>query len=111
MDKKSISTRRHQFTRKVKHNDHSFLLSFGIDPDTHQLIEVFYSDGMKIGTDLQHSVQDACIIISLLLQHDVPIENIQKSLSTNQNGDPASIVGAIARAVEEENDQLSSHTP
>lgn len=74
------ANRCYAYTRKIHHGSHSFIVTFGRCPSTLKLMEVFYSDGMRVGTDLQHSVTDACIIISLLLHRDVPIEEI-KSLS------------------------------
>ncbi len=77
-----------------------------------QPIEVFHSEGFRSGSDLEFTVQDACVLISLLLQHGVPTDRIAASMSTRETADadltfgefvapadgtatPASMAGAI----------------
>jgi len=67
--------------------------------------EVFV-DGPREGSDMQHLLADACVVISVALQHDVPPAALLKSLGTVpewQNGAqvdaPASVMGAVLRAV------------
>lgn len=108
--RQSLSTRRPAIVRKLEWQTdvsvHKFHVSVGFDPKTGRVCEVFYSDGQKVGSLMQHTIQDACVLISLLLQHDVPPHLLCKSLSTTPVlGDDtarATIVGVIADAVAEE---------
>lgn len=57
-----------------------FTLTAGYDPATGVLAEVFYSDGQKTGSQVQHGVQDACVIISVALQHGVTVAELARSI-------------------------------
>ncbi|NSX56808.1 ribonucleotide reductase [Parasulfitobacter algicola] len=80
---------------------HTIHLSIGYDPDDPQRPrEVFYSAGFKSGSQLEFQLQDACVMISLLLQHGHRPEDIAKSLARTEQPDGsmayASIIGLIA---------------
>ena len=79
-----------------------FDITAGFDPATGRLAEVFYSDGMKTGTQLQASIQDTCIIVSIALQHGATVADLSKSLGEVEvmgQKMPASIVDAILAAL------------
>ena len=69
----------------------------------------FYDDGSlgevfigttKNGTDLAAVARDAGVLLSLALQHGVPIESIRHAVTRNgASGAPASIIGAVVDAV------------
>lgn len=74
----------------------------GFGDGKESILEVFYADGMKEGQDLHLIAQDACVLVSLLLQHGVEPKDIAKSLSSAPVlgiSRPASIVGAIVEAI------------
>lgn len=53
---------------------------------------------------IRHAIEDACILISLLLQYGVEPEAIAKSLATTPvhgTAHPATVIGVIATAVKE----------
>lgn len=82
---------------------HAFDITIGLDPTSGAAIEVFYADGQRGGSQLQHAIQDACVLISLLLQHGVQARDIAKSLSTMPvHGKPefATVVGVIVGALQ-----------
>ncbi|WP_439140251.1 TSCPD domain-containing protein [Roseicyclus sp.] len=82
---------------------HAFDITIGLDPVSGDAIEVFYADGQRGGSQLQHAIQDACVLISLLLQHGVQARDIAKSLSTMPvHGSPefATVVGVIVGALQ-----------
>lgn len=91
MTRMAIPNRRECETICITWGAHRFHVSAGYHDGG--LVEVFYADGMKSGTDLLHMAQDACVLISMLLQHGETIESIGKSLSG------ASIVSAIVAAI------------
>lgn len=76
-------------------------LSIGYDPaDPNRPREVFYSGGYKSGSQLEFHVSDACVLMSLLLQHGLQPEAIAHALARTElpNGSTtcASIIGLIA---------------
>ena len=102
-DRRPSVTRR--LTWRTDGSEHRFHVTIGFDVVTGQPVEVFYADGQKSGTHLQHTIQDACVLISLLLQHDVLPSAICKSLSTapiHGQTIPATVIGVISEAVDQE---------
>ena len=101
-----LPTRRLTETRRVRTPEgHSIHLSVGFDPDEpDRPREVFYSAGFKTGSQLEFQIQDACVMISLLLQHGLKPDDIAKSLSLVEQPDGsiayASHVGLIVCAID-----------
>uniref|UniRef100_UPI003F6AE355 hypothetical protein n=1 Tax=Sulfitobacter sp. TaxID=1903071 RepID=UPI003F6AE355 len=66
-------------------------------------IEVFYADGQRHGSQLQHAIQDACVLISPLLQYGATPAAIAKSLSTTPvfgTEQPSSVISVIANDIQ-----------
>ena len=70
------------------------------------MLGVAYADGQKTGTQLRASIEDACILISRLLQYGDGLGAIGGSLSSVQGWDgvemPGSPVGAIVAEMQAE---------
>lgn len=64
-----------------------------------RVAEVFLS-AHKIGSPVEALARDAAIILSLALQHGAPLEVLQSALTTDQDGRPASLIGAALAALE-----------
>ena len=96
-----LPTRRLTETRRIETRDgHKIFLSVGFDPiEPDRPREVFYSAGFRSGSQLEFQIQDDCVLISLLLQHGLPVEEIAKSLAREEQPDGsmarASVVGVI----------------
>jgi hypothetical protein len=96
-----LPERRLAETRKICTPDgQTFYLSIGFDPtDASRPREIFYSAGFRSGSQLEFQVQDACVLISLLLQHGFRPADIGKSLARVETGTGeithASITGLI----------------
>ncbi len=82
-----------------------FSITAGYDPRTADLCEVF-ADTDK-GGQMQATLADACVLISIALQHGITTDQLAKSLARVPNvmagGDatlPASPIGAILEALE-----------
>lgn len=56
--------------------------------------EVFVN-GCKAGTDVQAIARDASIILSMALQHGVPLETIGKAITRDERGGAASLIGVV----------------
>ena len=60
--------------------------------------EVFI-DGGKTGQDIQSTARDAAVVLSLALQHGIPIEAIRHAVTRGASEEPASILGAVVDAL------------
>lgn len=90
--------------RIVTPDGHSIHLTVGYDPqEDGRPREIFYSGGFRSGSALEFQTQDACVLISLLLQHGHRSDDIAKSLARVEGPDGttnyASITGIIAEAL------------
>ena len=71
-------------------------LSVGFDPDEpDRPREVFYSAGFKSGSQLEFQIQDACVMLSLLMQHGLRPQDIAKSLARAEQPDGSMVYASI----------------
>lgn len=86
VEREILPDRRHVETRKVyAPNSQVLHLSVGYGPDDpDRPVEVFYSAGLKSGSDLEYHMQDMCVLISLLLQRGMEPDQIGRSLSRQE---------------------------
>lgn len=104
-----LPNRRPSATRALEWHGREVIVTVGFDPATRQPREVFAS-GPKEGSDMLAIIADACVVISLALQHGAAPQALAKSLGRVpawQNGEegeaPASVIGAILEVISEEN--------
>lgn len=84
-------------------SEQRFTVTVGFNPETGAVAEVFYADGQREGSAMQHTVQDACVLVSLLLQLGGQPADLAHSLGRLPlpGGEgPASAIGAIVDALE-----------
>ena len=97
-----LPDRRLSETRRIAHRSgdgretHVFVTIGYAASDPGRPREVFYDAGFRSGADLAFLVQDAAVLVSLLLQHGVSPERIGRSLAASAEGGPASLIGAMA---------------
>ena len=97
--------RRLSETRRVEHVRSDgvtvpILVSVGYaEDDPLRPVEVFYAEGFRSGADLEFLTQDACVLVSLLLQHGVPPARIAASMSLRENTDGAHVPGSLAGTI------------
>ena len=60
--------------------------------------EVFIA-GAKAGQEIEAILRDAAVLISLCLQHGVPLETVQHALTKDDDGKHSSVIGAIMGAL------------
>lgn len=104
MTRTALPHRRRNETRTIQHREQPIEVTVGFDAEG-QPREVF-ATGPREGSDMQHVLSDACVLISLALQHDIAPVALAKSLGTvpafNDGEEveaPASPIGAILRVV------------
>ena len=92
MIRRTLPQRRACETFDLRFWSQNFTITVGRYPDG-TLGEVFI-DGGKTGQDIQSTARDAAVVISLALQHGVPVEAIRHAVTRNSNGEAGSILGA-----------------
>lgn len=95
MSRRRLPDRRPSITADLIHDGRAYAVSLGFDPADAWLGEVF-AHGAKVGSNMDGILDDACIALSLLLQHGV--EPLALALTMGRLGDgatPASIIGAL----------------
>lgn len=113
MNRNRLPNRRPNITAETDWQGHSITVTIGVDPVTGDPLEVFANAAS--GGSMQASLADACVLISIALQHGVKPAALAKSLARvpawvngiDENGDPctvettapASPVGAILAEV------------
>ena len=107
MTRQTLPLRRSNVTRTVQWDGHEFSVTIGLHPETWRPAEVF-ADTAK-GGQMHVTIADACVVISIALQHGIAPAELAKSLGVTpvlwgEEGQtqPASPIGAIVAAIQEE---------
>lgn len=79
MSRTTLPARRPSQTIATEWQGHPFTVTIGMDPKTCQPCEVF-ADTAK-GGQMQSTIADACVLVSIALQHGIPASALAKSLS------------------------------
>ncbi len=87
-----LPNRRPCQTFDLRHGSQNFQVSIGYDHN--EPIEVFIS-GAKVGSDLEAAARDGAILLSLAIQHSIPLDRMSHSLTRESSGAPSTIVGAV----------------
>ncbi len=61
-----------------------------------------FCHGAKVGSGMDMLIDDACVMLSLLLQHGIEPQALAHSMGRLENGAPASIIGALVDLVARE---------
>lgn len=99
-----LPNRRPNVTRETAWQGHGITVTLGLDPATGAAMEVFAN--AETGGTLQASLSDACVLISIALQHGIGPDELGKSLlrvpafiDGEETTAPASPVGVIVEAL------------
>ena len=99
MTRQRLPNRRANETVEVTHEGRAYAVTLGFDPVTGEVREIF-THGAKVGSAMDAILDDACILLSIMLQHGVQPQSFVGSMGRlGPGGEPASIVGRLARAV------------
>jgi hypothetical protein len=71
-----------------------FKVSIGFWPDRREPAEVFIT-GAKAGSEFEAVARDGAVLLSIALQYGVPLFAVQSAITRNQDGSPATIIGAV----------------
>jgi len=96
MSRRRLPDRRPSIIAELLHDGRVYAVSLGFDPADAWLGEVF-AHGAKVGSNMDGILDDACIALSLLLQHGVEPAALATTMGRLGDGKtPASIIGALA---------------
>lgn len=88
-----LPSRRAAETFDIEHRGHKATVTVG-RYDTGKIGEVFITT-RHTGSDLESTARDAAVLISIALQHGVPVEVLAHAVTRNGDGSPATILGAV----------------
>lgn len=94
MTRRVLPQRRAAETFTVTFGAHRFAVSVGYYDGTGPA-EIFVT-GTKAGSDMEAVSRDGAVLLSLALQHGVPVQTIAHAVTRDERNGPASIIGALA---------------
>lgn len=93
MTRTRLPNRRQAENIVLEHGGMRFEVTIGFYPDGRPG-EVF-THGTKAGSTMDGLLDDACILVSRLLQHGVAASDLASSMGRLGNADAASVIGAV----------------
>jgi len=100
-ERQKLDNRRLNVTRLLKMTNQKYHVSFGIEPETYRIGEVFIR-GSKIGSDMDILLDDATVILSLALQYGVPLDQLIHSLHTGREEGGTSVLAQAIVLMDDE---------
>lgn len=105
MTRTNLPNRRPNETLELSHRGLTFYVTVGFDPVTGAPLEVFGSTP-HAGSDFAILLSDACVILSIALQHGIVPSALSKTMQwspvmgqADKTSEPASVIGAILVAL------------
>lgn len=93
MTRERLPNRRAAETIQIEHGAQRFTVTVGFYPDGRPG-EVF-THGVRIGSSLDALLADACVLLSLMMQHGIETSELATSMGRLGSAEPASIIGAV----------------
>jgi hypothetical protein len=81
------------FTLQYGGQNTVFDITTGHYPDG-EVGEVFVS-GAKVGSEMESVTRDAAVILSLAIQHGVPLDTIRHAIARDRHGVAQSVIGCV----------------
>ena len=97
MTRARLPERRPAETSEIEHGGMRFAVTIGFYPDGRPG-EVF-THGAKTGSTIDGLLDDACVVVSLLIQHGVEPRTLAQSMGRLGDERPASVIGAVVDLV------------
>lgn len=102
MSRTRLPDRRPSMTMQFAYEANNYSVTLGFDVANNRIGEVF-THGAKIGSAMDRILDDACVALSLLLQHGVEPAALAASMGRLGDGkSPALIIGALADLIAKE---------
>jgi len=97
-------------TLPLRRRSETFELPFGGFKEPHVVTLGYYEDGRigevfinggKSGEIVEAIARDSAVILSMALQHGVPLDTIARALTRDGQGQPQTVVGVIVDMISE----------
>ncbi len=95
-----LPNRRENETVDLLFEGQRYHVTIGFAPDGRPA-EIF-CHGAKVGSGMDHLLDDACVALSLLLQHGIEPQDLAHSMGRLDGGAAASVIGALVDLVAEQ---------
>lgn len=92
-ERRTLPARRTCETIAVEHRGRNYLVTVGHYEDG-SAGEVFVA-GTKAGADMDGVCRDAAVLLSIAMQHRVPLSVMAGAITRNPDGSPSTVIGAI----------------
>lgn len=96
--RRTLPMRRGSRTMNFEHDGRQYVMTYSPFPDG-STAEVFLNTGMKLGSQMDVSVQDGAVLLSIALQYGVPLGILKSSVKRNADGMASSPLGAAIDAL------------
>ncbi len=93
MSRQRLPDRRAAETVQIEHGGQRFTVTIGYYPDGRSG-EVF-THGIRTGSTLDALLADACVLLSMLMQHGIEVPELASGMGRLGSSEPASIIGAV----------------
>jgi hypothetical protein len=87
------------FTMRYGGQNTEFTITTGHYEDG-EIGEVFVN-GAKAGSEMESVTRDAAVLLSLAIQHGVPIKTIKHAITRDRDGQATTIIGAVIDKITE----------
>ena len=94
MTRTPLPNRRLHQTLRFEHWGQKYVVGIGRAHQAGPIAEVFLNCA-KSGTQAETLARDSAVLLSLALQHGVPIETIGHAITRNSDGSPSGPIGAL----------------
>jgi hypothetical protein len=88
-----LPNRRASETFEVRHLGQRVIVTTGFYSNG-RIGEAFVS-APKVGSNMEAIARDAAVLLSIAIQHGVPLSTMQHALTREQDGSPSTIIGAV----------------
>jgi hypothetical protein len=94
-NRRILPQRRFAETLNLTHGEQrgKYKVTIGYFPDG-KIGEVFVN-AAKVGSEAESIARDGAILLSLAIQHSVPIDTIRHAIGRNEDGSPSTIIGTV----------------
>jgi hypothetical protein len=99
-NRRILPQRRANNTFEFEHRNHKVSVTVGYYPDG-AVGEVFVSS-QHIGSNLDAVARDGAVLLSIALQHHVPLKTISHALTREADGSASTVIGAVVDRLTEE---------
>lgn len=98
MTRISLPNRRMHETVRFRHWGLQYIIGLGRAAADAPVSEVFINCG-KTGEQAETLARDSAVLLSLALQHGVPLTTISRALTRNGDGSPSGPIGALVELI------------